>query len=219
MICIQCPLLTPGVSYQHETSHLYIQIHVSWLVSTSNRQHLPSRRPHRADHCFPSALIAGPLCFLAAWGDDCVDYIQSEDQRISEMWINGEKNNQRGTGMEGWILLEGETEKVVPVVGVWESGSLGVLARCCGFAYIVLRDNSVAECACACSYEPLYWNAGLGHSAAHSFNFCKQTNSRRLEDHTAFLLTHSLQPGVALCCCCCCCSFFSLSHLFFCQTR
>lgn len=83
----------------------------------------------------------------------------------------------------GWILAEEKPKKKC-----WE---LGVLLSTAGLhTCIVLRDNSIAECACACLYEPLYWNAGPGHSAAHSFNFCKQTNSRRLQDHTASLVKH-----------------------------
>ena len=77
---------------------------------------------------------------------------------------------------QGRIIAE---EKLKKEVSFWRA------APCCGCAYIVLRDNSIAECACACLHEPLYWNAGLRPSAAHSFNFCKQTNGRRLEDHTA----------------------------------
>lgn len=51
------------------------------------------------------------------------------------------------------------------------------------------------EFACTCSYDPVYWNAGLGRSGAHSFNFCKQTNSRTLEDHTVD--PGPLQPSAA----------------------
>lgn len=83
----------------------------------------------------------------------------------------------------GWIIAEEKPKKKRWVLGVPFS-TAGLHIR------IVLRDNSIAECACACLYEPLYWNAGPGHSAAHSFNFCKQTNSRRLQDHTVALVKH-----------------------------
>lgn len=65
----------------------------------------------------------------------------------------------------------------------------------CALRWSVLRGDWLAEFACACSYDPLYWNAGPGHSAAHSFNFCKQTNSSRLEDHTVD--PGQLQPSAA----------------------
>lgn len=65
-----------------------------------------------------------------------------------------------------------------------------MMAVCCSAAGFHTLYGETTECACACLHEPLYWNAGPGHSAAHSFNFCKQTNSRRLEDHTASVLKH-----------------------------
>lgn len=58
------------------------------------------------------------------------------------------------------------------------------------FVLCIERQQRCRVCACACLHEPLYWNAGPRHSAAHSFNFCKQTNSRRAEDHTASLMKH-----------------------------
>lgn len=90
----------------------------------------------------------------------------------------------QSTEEEGWTAAEEKVKKKSA-----RFGSLGVLlGGAAGFECIVVKDNGAAECACACLYEPLYWNAGPGHSAAPSFNFCKQTNGRRLEDHTASLV-------------------------------
>lgn len=73
----------------------------------------------------------------------------------------------------------------------WSSGVGKLLMGvCCSAAGFHTLYWETTECACACLHEPLYWNAGPWHSAAHRFNFCKQTNSRRLEDHTASVLKH-----------------------------
>lgn len=127
--------------------------------------------------CMDQTTSFHPLCVYVWQHEEMSLWIifQSEKHHITEMWINSEKKEEL-CAVKKW---DGLFQKRVVLKGVW---------ACC--AYIVLRDNSDAECARACLYEPLYWNAGPGHSAAHSFNFCKHTNSRRLQDHTAFMVKH-----------------------------
>lgn len=161
------PILVSGAYYQGETSHLYIQIHATAHFTS---YHLLFGRPQRPHHHFTTThSLQGRYV--------CVQ-LRYEMILLYSKW---------GTKTYGSFITTKEEVRARRTGSFSKPKRQGLLM---GVAYIVLRDNRVAECACACSYEPLYWNAGPGHSAAHSFNFCKQTNSRRLEDHTASLVKH-----------------------------